>query len=145
MKYEIKHLWIHIFHETGWAPTSQLLILLIRVWRMVTGCLYCNLLLTTGFLQIKRKASHESQNQPALPAICISTWLMQLSSNLKSLSHFSSEVFQIWGVNFNLINISANREIKWSCKLCNSSDALMIMKKKNPLTLNLIETNRESK
>lgn len=49
------YIWIHIFHVTGGAPTSQLLILLIRIRRMVTGRLYCNLLLTTGFLKMKRE------------------------------------------------------------------------------------------
>lgn len=35
--------------------TSQLLVLLISVWRMITGRLYCNLLLTTGFLYNERE------------------------------------------------------------------------------------------
>lgn len=94
LNYKIMHLRIHIFHETGWAPTSQLLILLIRIWRMVTGCLYCNLLLTTGFLQIKKKTSHETQNLATLSAICISLWFMQLTV-------FKSKIFLTflkWGI-----------------------------------------------
>lgn len=97
VSYEIKYLWIHIFHETRWAPTSQLLILLIRVWRMVTGCLYCNLLLTTGFLQIKRKTSHKTKSSSItcnLQEMQISIWLMQLTV-------FKSKIFLTflkWGI-----------------------------------------------
>lgn len=119
---------------TGWAPTSQLLILLVCIRRMVTGRLYCNLLLTTGFLQIE-DMRHKIRQRYLFP--CDSCNLQ--SSHLKYFWHFSSGVFQIWGA---LIYISANGEIKWSRKPCISSAALMIIKN-TPQTFDIIEINTQ--